>query len=340
MRITLLITLVLVYYCGSSQGFSKSGTEDLYLYKGTVLCKIGDGGYIADVQKNFDQISIIDKYGKLFLRVVRKKESVRSLPDLSGMQTKTVETITRHVRKYQIDTNAYGKVKNCTIDNRPLHGTSLAYFPDLKDSLQAGDVFYFNQYGIMMRHYLAEKYKVPILTVERNFNFCEEAINEEGEDEEDEEDISVVETGDPNFPYEVKVPETFKNKGYHKTSSYLERPIADNYKTGNSQFFALINEQTKDTSFVLGSMHDTEAAFWNKKINQPELFQRLVACRELYFEDITDPVLIIEDSASTTSLSTSSQNKTLEYYLTASQKVFFAANIISFLKKMLLLTTI
>ena len=97
MRITLLITLVLVYYCGSSQGFSKTGTEDLYLYKGTVLYWIADGDIIADVQKSFDEISILEKYGELFLRVVRKKESVKSLPDLSGMQTKTVETITRHV---------------------------------------------------------------------------------------------------------------------------------------------------------------------------------------------------------------------------------------------------
>src|SRR5688572_3889296 len=181
-----------------------------------------------------------------------------------------------------------------------------------------------------MSNYQVEEFGMPVLTIERDFNFWGEVTD--GEDE-DEEDISIVETGDPNFPYEVKVPETLKNKGYHKTSSYLERPIADNYKTGNSQFFALINEQTKDTSFVLGSMHDTEAAFWNKKINQPELFQRLVACGELYFEDITDPVLIIEDSASTTSLSASSQNKTLEYYLTASQKVFFRRQYNILLKK-------
>ena len=66
MRITLLITLVLGYYCGLSQGFSKTGTEDLYLYKATILCRIEDGGYITDVQKNFDEISIMNKYGEVF----------------------------------------------------------------------------------------------------------------------------------------------------------------------------------------------------------------------------------------------------------------------------------
>ncbi len=319
MRLFLLITFVLGYVSGFCQGFSKTGTDDLYLYKGTVLYKDGNG-FIANVQKNFDEINIMDKYGEVFLRVMRKKESVKSLPDLSGMQTKTVETITRHVCKWQIDTSAYGKVKNYTINDRELQGTSLTYFIDQNDSLHAGEVFYFNQYSITTGSYEAEKYKMPILTVIKSFNFCDGAMNEESNDEED---ISVVETGDPNFPYEVKAPEAFKNKEYHKTSSYLERPIADNYKTGNSQFFALINEQTRDTSFILGSMHATEAAFWNKKINQPELFQRLSSCKALYFEFFRQENQEEEIIKEPTAVKAPYQHgKTLENYLTPEQKAF------------------
>jgi uncharacterized protein YbaP (TraB family) len=330
MRLFLLIAFVLGYVSGFSQGFSKTGTDDLYLYKGTVLYKDGNG-FIANVQKNFNEISIMDKYGELFLRVVRKKESVKSLPDLAGMQTKTIETITRQVCQFQIDTNAYGKVKNYTINDRELNGTNLVYLIDQNDSLHTGEVFYFNQYGITTGSYEAEKYKMPILTVIKSFNFCDGAMNEEIKEEEE---ISIVETGDINFPYEVKVPEALKNKVYRKTSSYEGRPIADNYKTGNSQFFAIINEQTKDTSFILGSMHGTEAAFWNKKINQPELFQRLSSCRALYIEffrqEIQQDEIIKEPTAIKAPYP---HGKTLENYLTPEQNTFLHQQYDTCLKK-------
>lgn len=74
MRLFLLITLVLGYVSGFSQAFSKSGTDDLYLYKGTVLYKDGNG-FIANVQKNFDSISVLLKYGEMFLRIIRQKEN-------------------------------------------------------------------------------------------------------------------------------------------------------------------------------------------------------------------------------------------------------------------------
>lgn len=328
MRIALLITLVLGYYCGSSQGFSKTATEDLYLYKGTVLYKDGNG-FIANVQKNFDSISVLPKYGVTFLRVVKAKQnkSEQTITVNSGLQAKTTETIIRHVSHFQIDTITYGKTKEYTKQGQSLQGSNLAYFLERDDSLSVGEKFYFNMYGVVMSNYLVEQFGMPVLTIERDFHFWGEVTD--GEDE-DEEDISIVETGDINFPYEVKVPETFKNKVYHKTSTYLERPIADNYKTGNSQFFALINEQTKDTSFILGSMHVTESAFWNKKINQPELFQRLSSCRALYIEFFKQEEIIKEPTAVKTPYQ---QGKTLENYLTPEQRAFLRYQYDARLKK-------
>ncbi|RXK60618.1 TraB/GumN family protein [Lacibacter luteus] len=323
LRIFLLIALLFVYTSSFSQAFSKSGTDDLYLYKGTVLYKDGNG-FIANVQKNFDSISVLLKYGEMFLRVIRKKENQASKTAKvnSGFQAKMTDTIIRHISQFQLDTLSYGRTKEHTKQGQNLHGNSLAYFLEKDDSVRVEETFYFNNYAIVMSNHLAEEFSMPVLTIERDFNFSDEAT--------DEENISIIETGDINFPYEVKVPETSKNKVYHKTSSYLQRPIADNYKTGNSQFFAIINKQTNDTSFILGSMHATEAAFWNKKINQPEILQRLFSCNALYFESMSDIIIDREDS---TNKSTTTQLRTLENELTSQQKVFFRQQYNTYLKE-------
>ena len=332
MRITLLISLVLGYYCGLSQGFSKSGTEDLYLYKGTVLFKDGNG-FIANVQKNFDSISVLPKYGEIFLRVIREKEnkSAQSIIFNSGLQAKTTETIIRNVSHFQIDTITYGKTKEYTKQGQNLQGNNLAYFLEQDNSLGVGEKFYFNCYAVVMSNHLVEEFGMPVLTIERNFNFSGIEGSQEGDDEED---ISVVETGNPNFPYELNVPEALKNKVYHKTSSYEGRQIADYYKKGNSQFFAIIYEQTGDTSFMLGSMHSTELAFWNKKINQPELFQRLSSCGALYFEFVRQEMQQDEIIKEPTAVKAPyPHGKTLENYLTPEQKVFLRKQYDTWLKK-------
>lgn len=328
MRLFLLITLALGYVSGFSQAFSKSGTDDLYLYKGTVLYKDGNG-FIANVQKNFDSISVLLKYGEMFLRIIRQKEnkSAQTIAVNSGLQAKITDTIIRHVSHFQLDTITYGRTKEYTKQGQSLQGSSLVYFLERGDSLRAGETFYFNSYGIVMSNPLIKELGMPVLSIRRNFNF----YGIEGSQEaDDDEEISVVETGNPSFPYEVKVPEALKNKAYHKTSSYLERPIADNYKTGNSQFFALINEQTRDTSFILGSMHATESAFWNKKINQPEILQRLFSCNALYFEGMSDLIIVSEDSSNK---SVSTQHRTLVGELTIQQKAFFRHQYNTYLKK-------
>jgi len=327
-KILLLLVLLSGNHSSFAQGFSKTGTDDLYLYKGTVLYKDGNG-FIANVQKNFDSISVLPKYGVTFLRVIREKEnkSEQTITANSGLQAKTTETIIRHVSHFQIDTITYGRTKEYTKQGQNLQGSNLAYFLEQDDSLSVGEKFYFNSYGVVMSNYLVEEFGMPVLTIERNFNFYGiERSQEIG----DEEEISVVETGDIHFPYKVKVPEALKNKNYHKTSSYEGRQIADNYKSGRSQFFAIINEQTGDTSFILGSMHSTESAFWNKKIDQPEILQRLYSCRALYFESMYDPLIVSEDS---TNKSTTAQHRTLEDELTSQQKAFFRHQYKIYLKK-------
>lgn len=180
MRLFLLITLALGYVSGFSQGFSKSGTDDLYLYKATVLYKDGNG-FIADVQKNFDSISVLPVDGVIFLRVVRqyKNKSAHVGTFNSGHQGPITDTILRSVSRFQIDTISYNHTRLYTKQGQNLKGNNLVYFFEQDDSLTVGQIFYFNSYGILKGHAFAEEYGMPVLQIFRDFLFGDGKLEDE-----------------------------------------------------------------------------------------------------------------------------------------------------------------
>lgn len=204
MRLFLLITLVLGYVSVFSQSFSKTGTDDLYLYKATLLYK-DDSGFIADVRKNFDSISILPENGVVFLRVVR--QSAQQSENNSGQHRTISDTILRRVSRFQIDTISYDKTKEYTKQGQNLKGSSLVYFFEQDDSLSKGETFYFNSYFVLVANSLAKKFGMPVLRINREFLFGDGLTDEEDEYEEEK---SIIKTRVLNIPYKLIVPENFK----------------------------------------------------------------------------------------------------------------------------------
>lgn len=184
MRLFLLIILAFGHVSAFSQGVSKSGSDDLYLYKAKVLYKDGNG-FIADVQKNFDSISVLIENDAIFLQVIR---DIQIGTVNSKQQRTTKDTIIRRVSRFQIDTVSYGKIKEYTKQGQRLQGSSLAYFLEQDHGLAVGEILYFNSYGFRSSNSIAEIFGIPVLTINRDFSLGDGLSDE---DDEFREEISI-----------------------------------------------------------------------------------------------------------------------------------------------------